>query len=91
VTVHPDGLNGPYGGFSNHHHPCPYSLFLEKTMSGTRPENPDAEARAVAFPETVPDPVENELDPIDEGNDADGFEPGTEMVPEKGDFHTPKQ
>lgn len=59
-------------------------------MSGTRPEDPDTDPRTVSYPETVPDPVEDEVDMIDEGNDPDGFEPGTEMVPEKGDFHTHK-
>ena len=58
-------------------------------MSGSRPENPDTRPENVTFPETVPDPVENECDPIDEGcNPKTGFEPGTELVPEKGDFHT---
>jgi hypothetical protein len=33
--------------------------------------------------------VEPDCDPVDEGcNPKTGFEPGTEMVPEKGDFHT---
>lgn len=50
-------------------------------MAGTRPENPDADAEDVQFPETVPDPLDEE--------DAEaGFDPGTEMVPEKGDFHS---
>jgi hypothetical protein len=50
-------------------------------MAGTRPENPDADVEQVQFPETVPDPVT-------EQDDEAGFEPGTEMVPEKGDFHS---
>jgi hypothetical protein len=50
-------------------------------MAGTRPENPDADAKNVQFPETVPDPLSEE--------DAEAeFDPGTEMVPEKGDFHS---
>jgi hypothetical protein len=58
-------------------------------MSGSRPENPDAAPDNVNFPETVPDPVDSDCDPVDEGcNPKTGFEPGTEMVPEKGDFHT---
>ncbi|HXR02216.1 MAG TPA: hypothetical protein VN798_17680 [Pseudomonas sp.] len=57
-------------------------------MSGTRPENPDAAKDEVTFPETVPDPDPRE-DLINEGCDPrTGFEPGTEMVPEKGDFQT---
>jgi hypothetical protein len=50
-------------------------------MAGSRPENPDVDATEVAFPETVPDPIIEEEDP------EAGFEPGTELVPEKGDFH----
>lgn len=50
-------------------------------MAGTRPENPDADAEDVQFPETVPDPLSEE--------DAEAeFDPGTEMVPEKGKFHS---
>jgi hypothetical protein len=64
-------------------------FWLEEIMSGSRPENPDVNAQDVTFPETVPDPVEPDCDPVDEGcNPKTGFEPGTEMVPEKGDFHT---
>jgi hypothetical protein len=52
-------------------------------MAGTRPENPDADAEDVQFPETVPDPLNEE--------DAEaGFDQGTEMVPGKGDFHSGK-
>jgi hypothetical protein len=50
-------------------------------MAGSRPENPDVDAQDVTFPETVPDPVTEQEDP-----EAD-FEPGTELLPEKGDFH----
>lgn len=46
-------------------------------MVAPRPENPDADVDDVKYPETVPDPVE----------DADEFDPGTELLPEKGDFH----
>jgi hypothetical protein len=49
-------------------------------MVASRPENPDAEPKDVQYPETVPDPV------IAEDTEA-GFEPGTELLPEKGDFH----
>jgi hypothetical protein len=49
-------------------------------MAGSRPENPDVDPRELSYPETVPDPVE-EQDP------EAGFEPGTELLPEKGDFH----
>lgn len=54
-------------------------------MAGTRPENPETEADKVQFPETVPDPVDDGCDP------QTGYEPGTELVPEKGDFHTPQR
>ncbi|EPJ87925.1 hypothetical protein CFII64_05650 [Pseudomonas sp. CFII64] len=50
-------------------------------MAGSRPENPDVDPDEVTFPETVPDPISEEDDP------EAGFEPGTELVPEKGDFH----
>jgi hypothetical protein len=50
-------------------------------MVGSRPENPDAEIENVQYPETVPDPV------IDEDDPEEDFEPGTELLPEKGDFH----
>lgn len=54
-------------------------------MVATRPENPDAQVNDVHYPETVPDPVTDDIDP-----EAD-FEPGTELVPEKGDFHQRKE
>lgn len=54
-------------------------------MVGSRPENPDVELNDVHYPETVPDPVISEDDP-----EAD-FEPGTELLPEKGDFHQPEE
>jgi hypothetical protein len=69
--------------------PTNITLWLEEIMSGSRPENPDTPPENVSFPETVPDPVDSDCDPVDEGcNPNTGFEPGTEMVPEKGDFHT---
>jgi hypothetical protein len=48
-------------------------------MVASRPENPDAKPTDVQYPETVPDPVI-------EDTEAE-FEPGTELLPEKGDFH----
>lgn len=53
-------------------------------MVGSRPENPDAAPKDVQYPQTVPAPVTDEHDP--EGD----FEPGTELLPEKGDFHRNK-
>jgi len=54
-------------------------------MVASRPENPDTDLGQIQFPETAPDPInDDEIDPM-----AD-FEPGTELVPEKGDFHPHK-
>lgn len=50
-------------------------------MVGSHPESPDDALTDVQYPETLPAPVIDETDP-----DA-GFEPGTELLPEKGDFH----
>lgn len=50
-------------------------------MVGSRPENPDAHIKDVHYPETVPDSVTDNTRPDED------FEPGTELVPEKGDFH----
>ena len=52
-------------------------------MVGSRPENPDADVNDVHYPETVPD-TDDDDDP------AAGYEPGTELLPEKGDFHKVK-
>ncbi|WP_162874611.1 hypothetical protein [Pseudomonas viridiflava] len=53
-------------------------------MAGSRPENPEVAITEVQRPEILPDPAIDEDDP-----DA-GFEPGTELLPEKGDFQRVK-
>ncbi len=50
-------------------------------MAGTRPENPDADAEHVHFPETVPDPVN------EEDLDAE-FKPDTQKVPENREVYS---